>query len=334
MTTSRVLRRMILKAGAIGALVSAASGASAQTASGSGVVTATEYWAKKGEVNLYIWRKRVNDGKANKPVLFLVHGSSFSGRGGYDLQVPGHPDYSVMDHFAKLGYDVWTMDHENYGKSSRNTGTNTGIMLRVADLEAAMPIVERETGAKTLFMRGQSSGAISAGAFAGKHPEKVSKLMLDAFTWNGEGAPEIMRRRKAADTYRNNLSRPMNRQSFINIFSRDDPSTFEQAAAFALADYEAVLGDSAPNGTYLDMGVNLPMVDPLQVKCPTMLVRAEHDGNSTQGELIEFFTKLPNMEKQFAMLKGSAHLSMLGLGRHRAWQVTHSFFSLPLPSEA
>ncbi len=331
MTNPNIPRRMLLQATGAAALAAATSQqAGAQTPD----IVGTEYWAQKGAVKLNIWRKRVNDGKADKPVLFFVHGSSFSGRAGYDLQVPGHPDYSAMDHFARLGYDVWTMDHENYGLSSRKTGSNSGIMSGVADLEAALPVVERETGRKKIFMRGQSSGAIRLGVFAMKNPDRVEKIILDALTWTGEGAPEIMRRRAAADTYRKEFYRPMNRQSFLNIFSRDDPSTFEQAVAIALADYEARLGDSAPSGTYLDMAVNMPMVDPTKLQCPVMLIRAEHDGNSTEAELIEFFTKLPNKEKQFAMLKGSAHLAMLGKGRRRAWHVTHAFFSLAAPVEA
>ena len=324
-------RRDLLKAsGALALAVGAATSASAQAPK----IIGAEYWAQKGDVKLNILRKRLDDGKTGKPVIFFVHGSSFSGRAGYDLQVPGHPDYSAMDHFAGLGFDVWTMDHEGYGLSSRNTGGNSGILSRVADLEAAMPVVERETGKKKIFMRGQSSGAISLGVFAMKHPDRVEKIILDALTWTGEGAPEIMRRRRDADNYRKSVSRPMNRQSFINIFSRDDPSTFEQAVAIALADYEAKLGDSAPSGTYLDMAVNMPMVDPTKLQCPVMMIRAEHDGNSTEAELIEFFTKLPNKEKQFVMLKGSAHLAMLGKGRRRAWHVTHAFFTLPAPAEA
>ncbi len=324
-------RRSLLKAAGLAAIAGAAASPAAAQAP---TVVGTEYWAQKGDVKLFIWRKRVNDGVSGKPVMFFVHGSSFSGLAGYDLQVPGHPDYSAMDHFARLGYDVWTMDHENYGRSSRNTGTNSGILSGVADLEAAMPIVERETGRSRIFMRGQSSGAIRLGVFAMKHPERVEKIILDAFTWTGEGAPEIMRRRAAADTYRKQFYRPMNRQSFMNIFSRDDPSTFEPAVAMAMADYEAKLGDNAPSGTYLDMAVNMPMVDPAKIACPVMMIRAEHDGNSTEGELIEFFAKLPNKEKQFVMLKGSAHLAMLGKGRRRSWHVTHAFYSLPAPGEA
>ena len=68
-----------------------------------------EYWALKGDIKLYMWRKRVGDptqDSAPKPVLFLVHGSSFSGPTGFDLQVPGKPDsmsgHSTMKAMADL----------------------------------------------------------------------------------------------------------------------------------------------------------------------------------------------------------------------------------------
>src|SRR4051812_44179484 len=83
-----------------------------------------EYWAQKtaatGElVKLYMFRKRQSapkPGEAALPVLFLVHGSSNSARSSFDLATPGKGEYSVMNVFAEWGYDVWTMDHENYGR--------------------------------------------------------------------------------------------------------------------------------------------------------------------------------------------------------------------------
>ena len=296
-------------------------------------IVAEEHWAQKGEVRLYLYRKRVEDGVAGKPVLFLVHGSSFSGRGGFDLQVPGKADYSFMDHFAKLGFDVWTMDHENYGRSTK-TGTNSDIRSGAADLAAAFPVVEQVTGQKALMVYAQSSGAIRAGVYAMQAPERFDRLVLDAFTWTGEGAPEIMRRREQAETYRARNYRPVNRDTYTGIFSRDDPSTFEPAMAGALADYELALVDRAPSGTYLDMAVNMPMVDPAKVLCPVLMTRAANDGNATEGELLEFFGKLPSKDKQFAMMTGVAHVAVLGINRHRIWHVMHEFFTYPSTRQA
>src|SRR5215207_2224111 len=85
-----------------------ASAAAAHTAPAA-TIQSSEYWAEKGPVRLYLYRKRPD---APRPVLFLVHGSSMSSRSTFDLTVPGKGEYSLMDVFARWGWDVWTMDHE------------------------------------------------------------------------------------------------------------------------------------------------------------------------------------------------------------------------------
>lgn len=326
-----VARRGLIMAAAGGAALSALRPAAAADAPQK--IVAEEHWAHKGEVELYLYRKRRDDGVAQKPVLFLVHGSSFSGRGGFDLQVSGRPDYSFMDHFAALGFDVWTLDHENYGRSSK-TATNSDIRSGAADLAAAFPVVEAVTGTKALMVYAQSSGALRAGLYAMKAPERFDRLVLDAFTYTGEGAPEIMRRRADVATYRARPDRPVTRETYTGIFSRDDPSTFDPAMARALADYELALVDRIPSGTYLDMATNLPMVDPAKVLCPVLMTRAATDGNATEAELLEFFGKLPNKDKQFAMMTGVAHVAVLGLNRHRIWHVMQEFLTYPGVSRA
>ena len=83
----------------------------------------------------------------------------------YDLIVPGKGEYSMMNEFARLGYDVWAMDHEGYGKSSRTSG-NSDIASGVEDLKAAAPIVEKETGRSKFHFYGTSSGGLRAAAYA------------------------------------------------------------------------------------------------------------------------------------------------------------------------
>ncbi len=320
-------RRRFLQGSAL-ALGGAALVSPASAATPAETIIAEEHWAQKGAVKLYLYRKRLAGGTAPKPTLFLVHGSSFSGRGGFDLQVKDHPNYSIMDQFAKLGFDVWTLDHENYGLSSK-TGTNSDIRSGVEDLKAALPMVHAITGQKKLMFYGQSSGAIRLGVYAMEKPEGIERIVLDAFTYTGEGAPEIMKRREQVETYKARNWRPMSRATFRGIFSRDDPSTFEPAMAEALADYELALTDRAPSGTYLDMAIHMPMVDPTKITCPVLITRAATDGNATEAELYEFFSKLPNKDKQFAMMKGIAHVAVLGINRHRIWHAMHSFFTMP-----
>ena len=69
-------------------------------------------------------------------MVVLVHGSSAAALSSFGLTMPGHGEYSLMNVFARYGFDVWTMDHEGYGESSRTDGTSD-VASGVADLTAA-----------------------------------------------------------------------------------------------------------------------------------------------------------------------------------------------------
>lgn len=298
---------------------------------GQNAIEAQEHWVHKGPVKLYVYRKFSKAvSSASPPVLFLVHGSTFSSRGTYDLAVPGRTGYSAMDHFAGLGFDVWTMDHEGYGFSDR-TSSASGILSGVEDLKAVLPLVEKVTGRKSVMMFGESSGAIRAGAFAVAEPHGVERLLLHAFTYTGENAPEIERRRKEQDFYKANARRPFGREQIQHIFDRDVAGKADPEVVKALADFELRFGDSVPTGTYLDMAVNMPMVDPKKLNCPVCVIRPEHDGNESEKEIMRFFTELATREKQFTMMRGLPHAGgMIGSQRHRLWHVIDAFLSYPL----
>jgi len=135
-----------------------------------------EYWAKKGDVPLWMYRKRLGEPKAGepaRPVVFFVHGSSVTSRV-FDLHVPGKGEYSVMNEFARYGFDCWTMDHENYGKSGRTSG-NSDIASGAEDLKAAAEVLARETGQQKYHFVGESSGALRAGAYAMVAPERIDR---------------------------------------------------------------------------------------------------------------------------------------------------------------
>src|SRR5947209_5325633 len=167
-------RRAVLGAIGVGGLAAAmpAQAASAIATEG-GEIWSSEYWAKKGDIPLWMFRKRIGAPKAGepaKPVVFFVHGSSVTSRV-FDLNVPGKGEYSVMNEFARYGFDVWTMDHENYGKSGRTSG-NADIASRAADPKVAVEVVARETGLSKFHFLGESSGALRAGAYAMVAPER------------------------------------------------------------------------------------------------------------------------------------------------------------------
>jgi alpha-beta hydrolase superfamily lysophospholipase len=330
--------RRLVVAGAATGLAAAALAAPrvAQAAAApEGEIWAAEYWASKqragADIKLALYRKRLGapqKDERGRPVLFLVHGSSISARPSFDLSVPGHGEYSLMNVFARHGFDVWTMDHENYGRSAR-TETNSDVASGVEDLHAAVALVGRETGQSRLHFLGESSGALRAGVFATAAPERVGRLALSAFTWTGRGSPTLAKRGEAVDFFRTHNRRPRDRDMIRSIFTRDKPGTSDPAVPEALADAELVFGDTIPTGTYLDMTANLPLVDPHKVSSPVLLIRGEHDGIASLDDLLEFYKELPNPDRQFSILSGAAHALALSLDRAQFWHVVQAFLTMP-----
>ena len=284
-----------------------------------------EFVVTKGDVRLAVWRKRRDRrSEPGRPPLLLVHGSSLSALPTFDLAVPGAPDYSMMDWFAHRGMDVWTFDHEGYGRSTITDG-NSDVACGVEDLRAVTAFVVAQTGQACINLYGLSSGSLRAAAFAAACPDHVARLVLDAFVWTGEGSPTLVKRREGADYFRSNARRPINREFIASIFLRDREGTTDLAVMQACADAQLALGDSVPTGTYLDMTCHLPLVDPFDVKAPTLIVRGEHDGIATIDDVAGFFIRLPSSDKQLSVLPGLAHCTPLGTGRHRMWQAVMNF---------
>jgi alpha-beta hydrolase superfamily lysophospholipase len=233
-----------------------------------------------------------------------------------------------MDKFARYGYDVWTMDFEGYGHSSRSHG-NSDVADAVEDLKAAAAVVSAETGQQSFYLYGESGGALRAGAFAMSKPDRVRRLVLTAFTWTGKGSSTLEKRAKDAEYYRTHDSRPRDREMIRSIFTRDKPGTSDPAVGDAMADAELKFGDSAPTGTYLDMTTRLPLVNPEKLTMPVQLIRGEYDGIATVEDLANFFVKLPAPDREFVILSGAAHLPGLGLNRAQFWHVMHAFLDMP-----
>jgi pimeloyl-ACP methyl ester carboxylesterase len=290
-----------------------------------------EHWTTKGDVRLFLWRKAPAIGQAPKGTILFVHGSSMASQPTFDLQVPGRPDSSVMDWFAARGFDTWCLDNEGYGRSDKKRPINFDISNGADDLAAASDFVSNETGNKKLLVYGISSGALKAALFAERHPERVARLALDAFVWTGEGSPTLAERKKRLPEFIAKNRRPIDRAFVQSIFARDHPGTADEATIDAFASAILALDDSVPTGTYVDMCSKLPLVDPAKITVPTILMRGQWDGIAGVDDLIEFFKRLPNPDKQFSVMAGISHASFQQKNYLMAYHILHAFFSQPEP---
>ena len=281
----------------------------------------TEHWAVKktpqGDVKLFIWRKRLGD--APRGPLVFVHGSSVQSLPAFDLQIPGEPQSSVMDWFARLGYDTWTFDCEGYGRSDKSRPVNADISCGADDLKVVSDFIFKQTGQK-LLIYGPSSGALRVGLFAQRHPENIKRIVLDALVYTGEGSPTLAERRKRLPQYRASNRRPIDRAFVRSIFTRDgNPDAYDPQVVERFADQVLALDNSMPTGTYVDMSANLPVLDPSKINVPTAILRGQWDGIATDKDVLNFFERLPNPDKQLTVMPGIAHTSL----RSRNWRMVY-----------
>jgi pimeloyl-ACP methyl ester carboxylesterase len=292
----------------------------------------TEHWTHKGDIRLFLWNKPANKNVPSAGTILFVHGSSMASQPTFDLTVPGRHHSSVMDWFAERGFDTWCMDNEGYGRSDKSRPINFDISNGAEDLAAGSAYILKNTGAQKLMVYGISSGALKAALFAQRHPDRIAKLALDAFVWTGEGSPTLIERKKKLPEFLAKNSRPIDRAFVHSIFNRDHPACADEATKNAFADAILTLDSAMPTGTYVDMCSKLPLIDPTQVKSPTLIMRGEYDGIASLDDLLNFYKLLPSTSKQFNVMEGISHASFQQKNYLMVYQILHSFFSQPEPS--
>ena len=181
-----------------------------QDTSAQAPVTGVEHWTRKAEVRLFLWEKFIGS-PDGKPALLFVHGSSMASQPTFDLTVPGRPDSSVMDWFARRGFVCWCVDMEGYGRSDKSRDIYCDISNGADDLAAATDYIAQARGVRSFMAYGISSGALRAALFAQRHPQRIARLALDAFVWTGEGAPTLEQRRKKLPEFIARKRRPIDR---------------------------------------------------------------------------------------------------------------------------
>ncbi|HMB73348.1 MAG TPA: alpha/beta fold hydrolase, partial [Gammaproteobacteria bacterium] len=159
-------------------------------------------------VQLYV-RERVlaatlaRTGDLEGRVVLFVHGAGTPAEVAFDLP---YEDYSWMGYLAAAGYDVFSVDMEGYGRSSRPhpmndycnlsqenqralkldgatcessaTGPATTIQSDWDDIAQALEYIRELRDVERISLFGWSLGGPRAGGYAAQFPEQVDKLVL------------------------------------------------------------------------------------------------------------------------------------------------------------
>jgi pimeloyl-ACP methyl ester carboxylesterase len=72
-------------------------------------------------------------------------------------------------------------------------------------------------------------------------------------------------------------------------------------------------------------------VDPEKITVPTIVLRGQWDGIASIEDLLAFFQRLPNMQKQFSVMRGISHASFQQKNYMMVYQILLAFYTLQDP---
>ncbi len=294
-------------------------------------ISGAEHWVQSVSgmdgkpLKLYVWEKRLKDtdpsafAKSGRVVL-LAHGAGTPGRIAFDLQVPEKSAvaYSLMDHLASQGFDVFAVDYQNYGRSDQHPcGLCVTTQVAANDVNATIDYIRKLRGVDKVHLLGWSWGTNVTGLVATQQPEKVKRLVLYAPpVWSEP------RGQKPTEEFRTVTA--------DNARALFEPAASDTSAVETWVKEVAQRGPKAPNGVLLDLNTKMPLTDPKKIVAPTMIILGDLDRVTpiTQPNLPGFFAALTNTDKQLVIVPGAGHALTVQKPRLRFYNEVAKWFNL------
>jgi pimeloyl-ACP methyl ester carboxylesterase len=305
-------------------------------------------------IEIYVRNKHaagLSSFSADRTLLF-VHGATYPAETSFDLPIEG---VSMMDLFARSGFDVYLVDVRGYGRSTRPAemdqpaDANKPIATSEEagrDLGAAIDYVLNSRHITKLNLMGWSWGTSIAGNYASQHNDKINRLVLYAPAWTFK--PSKAPPTSAIPAWRQ-VSKDEAKARWYNGVAADQraalipPGVFDQWWDATLA--SDPIGSKldppvirAPNGVraeFLDYWIaGKPFYDPGKITVPTLLIHAEWDADLPSYMAQAYFSKLTAAPyKRFVEIGEGTHTVMLEKNRMQFFHEVLGFLSETGPTE-
>jgi pimeloyl-ACP methyl ester carboxylesterase len=258
---------------------------------------------------IVVWEKSVKDSKG---VILLHHGRTWSSLPDFDLQLEGE-ELSLMDGFNQQGYSVWAMDARGYGETTRDaSGWNTPNR-GAKDISIILQWLADKNQTK-INLWGWSMGSMLSQLAAQQYPENIQSLTLF-------GYPLAL-----------GFSIPSDIQ---NTEPPKSPTTAKAAASDfivpgsisknAIDEYvrHALAADPVRADWHYQHQYNA--LDASKLSMPVLLLEGEFDPLTDTAMHAQIFSKLPNANKQWVVLKDGDHAALLERPRTKLIYATTNF---------
>lgn len=284
------------------------------------------HWVTQGDIRLFVWEK-YQGVPGGKPVVMLAHGSATAGRESFDLKVPGHPSYSLMDFLARQGFDVFALDVRGFG-SSTHPESHLSTEQASADLNAAVDHVRDLRGVAQVHLLAWSWGTQYGGMFVMAHPQKVARYI--SYAQMHADSPDLLARRPRLATFQRSPYIRITESGWkLRFDSMTPPEANEAAVVAAFARSAALVETRSPTGPQVDLLTKLPMVDAARLPVPVMMIHGQYDDVANLAGLWPFFRELPHPYKKYVVIPDAGHMMHLQKGHRRFQHEVAAFFAAP-----
>ena len=272
----------------------------------------TEFPIERAGYSLHLDCVRIGGTHPEKSIL-LAHGSTCSSHI-FDVD---YKDYSFVRRLAREGYAVWRIDIAGYGRSEEVTdGFLPNTAYAAEDINAAVEWIVRETGQEKIDMLGWSWGTMTAGAFAGKHPEHLRKLVLYAPVLYGFGREDI------TEPFHHNTW-----ETAAEDFQRAADGSFDPAIADPVVinlfcsscwRYDK---ETSPNGWKRDVSIDQSerLIDLDAITAPTLVICGDRDPYVDSDAIRTSPEHLPE-GSAIEVIHGGSHILIYEKPFYRAFQ--------------
>ncbi|MBV9288845.1 MAG: alpha/beta fold hydrolase [Hyphomicrobiales bacterium] len=287
-------------------------------------------------IELFVRNKHLADMPQPSPdrTLLFIHGATYPAETSFDLPIEGE---SMMDLFARAGFDVFLVDVRGYGRSTRPPEMDQAPEASApvatseqagSDLGSAVDAILTLRGIPKLDLMGWSWGTSIAGAYAARHSDKIERLVLYAPAWVFE--PPTEPPKQALPAYRL-VDKESARQRWYRGVAADKQATLVPAGVFDEWWRETLATDPvgskmdppklrAPNGVFVEFTqtwrAGKPYYDPGDITVPTLLIHAEWDADLPSYMTRNYFARLTHTPyKRMVELGEGTHTVMLEKNR-------------------
>lgn len=292
-------------------------------------------------VQLYVQRTVLAEpATESRGALLVVHGATYPTVPAFDIQ---HEDYSWIDFLARAGFDVYAMDMEGYGRSSRPWPMADPCNLSAADqqrlvpdvipescspsypftlgtnqadwaaLDAVVDFIRGRTGVERVNLMGWSQGGTRTGGYAALHPDKVNKLVAIAPAYQRDSAgPRPSQPEGPAFTIQDRAGFFARWNSEVSCEGQVDPAAQEAMWRQSLASDEvgATWGPGfirRPTNTGLGGPGGWNQELAAQVRAPALLIAGDLDETVPPARVRELYEDLGSRDKMFVLVNCGSH---------------------------